>query len=302
VPVLYDRLVVAALELQGYRLRKVSTSAGDIHLLDAPGKGPLPPLVLLHGFSSAGAHFYPLLGRLRRHVRRLILPDMPGHGLSDMPAAGISAAGFKVALTEALDAVLDEPAVLFGNSMGGIGAMHYAFVRPERVSGVILCSPSGAAMDKDELASFLRLFQIRSHSEALSFLDRVLAEPSPIRQIVAWELRRKFAHRSLVDLLASLTPDDFLKPEQVRALKPPVLLIWGQAERILPASQLAFFRQHLPAHARIVTPAGFGHTPFLDNAKALTAMILNFLEEIAASQRPPRSAERPSQPSASDLP
>jgi pimeloyl-ACP methyl ester carboxylesterase len=302
VPVLYDRFVVTALALQGHRRRKIATSVGDLHLLDAPGKGRLPPLVLLHGISSAGAHFYPMLGELRRHVRRLILPDMPGHGLSDVPAAGISGAVLKTALTEALDTVLDEPAVLLGNSMGGIGAIHYASVRPERVSGLILCSPSGAAMNKEELASFLRLFKIQSHAEALSFLDRVLAQPSPIRQIVAWELRRKFANRSIVDLLASLTPEDFLKPEQVRALRPPVLMIWGQADRILPAAHLDFFRQNLPPHARIVTPAGFGHTPFLDDARALTAMVISFLEEIASAQRKARAPARPSRVITGELP
>jgi pimeloyl-ACP methyl ester carboxylesterase len=290
VPVLSDRFVVTALQLQGHRRRKVGTSVGDIHLLDAPGKGPLPPLVLLHGFSSAGAHFYPLLGRLRHRVRRLILPDMLGHGFSDTPTAGVSAARLKAGLTEALDAVLDEPAVLLGNSMGGFAALHYASVRPERVRGLILCSPTGAAMDAEELAQFLLLFRIQSHAEALSFLDRVLAERSLLRQIVAWELRRKFNHRNMVELLASLTPEDFLKPEQIQTLRPPVLLIWGQAERILPASQLAFFRQHLPAHAQVLTPPGFGHSPYLDKPEALAVIIVKFLEELVAARSSPSSS------------
>jgi pimeloyl-ACP methyl ester carboxylesterase len=291
-----DRLALTSLQLQGYRRRKAGTSVGDVHVLEAEGNGPLPPLVLLHGFSSAAVHFYPLLGKLRPHVRRLILPDMPGHGFSDAPAAGISAERLKIGLIEALEAVLDEPAVVFGNSMGGIGAIHYALARPEQVRGLLLCSPSGAAMDEEELARFVGTFQFRSHAEALSFMDRVLVRPSPVRQILAWALRRKFSHRNMVDLLASITPDDFLRPEQVRSLKPPVLLVWGQEERILPASHLAFFRQHLPDHARVLTPQGFGHAPFMDDAKGLADTILSFLGEIS---RPGRGLAPP--PATNDL-
>jgi pimeloyl-ACP methyl ester carboxylesterase len=292
VPALTDLLALTSLQLQGYRRRKVGTSVGDVHIVEAEGHGPLPPLVLLHGFSAAGVHFYPLLGKLRPHVRRLILPDMPGHGFSDTPATGISATRIKTGMLEALEAVLDQPTVLFGNSMGGIGAIHYALARPEQVHGLLLCSPSGAAMEEEELARFVETFQLRSHAEALSFMDRVLVHPSPIRQIMAWELRRKFGHRNMVDLLASITPDDFLKPEEVRGLKPPVLLIWGQGERVLPASHLAFFRQHLPDHARVLTPQGFGHAPFLDDAKGLAETILSFLREIEASGRS-RERRRP---------
>jgi pimeloyl-ACP methyl ester carboxylesterase len=156
-------------------------------------------------------------------------------------------------------------------------------------------------MDAEELARFIRTFRLRSHAEALSFMDRVLVRPSqsPIRQLLAWGVRRNFGHRNMVDLLASITPDDFLRPEDVRALKPPVLLIWGQGERILPPSHLAFFRQHLPDHARVLTPQGFGHAPFLDDAGALAATILSFLAEISA-ERPLRSPL--TAPQASPLP
>lgn len=302
MPALTDHLALTSLQLQGYRRRKVGTSVGGVHILEAEGQGSLPPLVLLHGFSAAGVHFYPLLGKLRPHVRRLILPDMPGHGFSDTPKAGISAERLKTGMLEALDAVLDQPAALFGNSMGGIASIHYALARPEQVRGLLLCSPSGAAMDEQELAQFVETFQLRSHAEALSFMDRVLVRPSPVRQIMAWELRRKFGHRNMVDLLASITPDDFLKPEEVRALKPPVLLIWGQGERVLPASHLAFFRQHLPDHARVVTPQGFGHAPFLDDADALAETILSFLGEIEASGRSRARRRQSSRSERQDLP
>ncbi len=41
-----------------------------------------------------------------------------------------------------------------------------------------------------------------------------------------------------------------LDPEQLHALRPPTLLLWGRSERVLPTSHLEFFRKHLPARPR----------------------------------------------------
>src|SRR3954467_11765897 len=74
VPALTDRLARTSLKLQGYRSRSISTSVGQVHVLETEGRGTLPTLVLLHGFSSAGVHYFPLLHLLRRRVRRIVLP------------------------------------------------------------------------------------------------------------------------------------------------------------------------------------------------------------------------------------
>lgn len=291
MPALTDRLALTPLALQGYRRRWINTSVGAVHVLEAPGKGTLPPLVLLHGFSSAGVHFFPMLHRLRPHVERLILPDSPAHGFSATPKH-IAATTLKQGLVEALDAVIDRPALVFGNSMGGVGAIHYARLRPERVAGLILCSPTGAAMTADEITRFLRTFDVNSHREALAFLDRVLARRSPLRQLVAWELKRKFRRPELRALLSSTRPEDFFEPGELEGLKPPVLLIWGQDERILPPEHLAYFRAHLPPQTRVLTPAGFGHSPYLDAPGALAEMILHFARELS-----PEAAARAGWPS-----
>ncbi len=249
-------------------------------MLEAEGGGPLPPLLLLHGFSSAGVHLLPMLGKLRRHVRRIILPDMPAHGFSDTPEP-VTAQAMRRGVVEALDAVVTEPTVLFGNSMGGSGVIHYTLRRPDRVAGLVLCSPSGATMTAEEIAAFLLTFQVKTHGEALAFFDKVLHQPSRIRQIVAWELRRKFSRPALAALLSSLTPADCFQAEQLRTLKPPVLLIWGESERILPAAQLAFFRANLPPGSQVLTPRGFGHSPYLEAPGALAELILGFMRGIA---------------------
>jgi pimeloyl-ACP methyl ester carboxylesterase len=56
----------------------VSTSVGKVHVIDANGKGALPPAILLHGITSRAADFAPLMSRLLKDCRRVIAIDMPG--------------------------------------------------------------------------------------------------------------------------------------------------------------------------------------------------------------------------------
>jgi pimeloyl-ACP methyl ester carboxylesterase len=248
-----------------------------VHVLDVDGSGPLPPVVLLHGFSAAGVHYLPLVRELRPRVRRLILPDLPAHGFSDVPPAAASPAVLQRGLVEALDAVLDRPAALFGNSMGGFAAIRYTLARPERVLGLILCSPSGAAMDAEELVRWLATFHLEGHADALAFVDRLLTRPSRLRQIYAWGIRKRFGAPEMRALLASVSPGDLLLPEELWALAPPILMLWGQRDRILPADHLSFFRRCLPAHAEIEEPPLFGHSPFLEDPGALARRMERFL-------------------------
>ena len=67
----------------------------------------------------------------------------------------------------------------------------------------------------------------------------------------------------------------------VRALTMPVLLLWGAEERVLPSSGLAFFREHLPAHARVEVVAGVGHSPQVDDCDGTARRLLAFFRELA---------------------
>lgn len=286
---LTNQVARTSLQINGYKSRRVTTSAGRMHVLDARGQGQLPPVVLFHGISSAGFHFLPLLHRLRGRVRHLIAPDMPAHGFSDPPAV-MDPETFKDAVLETMDAVDHEPAVVFGNSMGGIAAIHYALARPERVRGLILASPSGASMNAEELDRFVRGFDFDTHGAALDFVDRLFAKRNRMRHLFAWGVRRSFANPGVRGLLSAIGPEDLLRPEQLSALRMPVMLSWGKGERILPRKHYEFFRKHLPAHARIEEPEGLGHAPYLDDVNAVAQQILGFATEVHHGLAAPRLA------------
>jgi pimeloyl-ACP methyl ester carboxylesterase len=275
-----EKLNRLSLRMSGYRSRTAATSFGRIAYVEGEGQGRLP-LMLLHGFSAEGPHYVGLMHLLRSQVSHLYVPDLPAHGSSTVPPPGLSAAQLRRDLVAAFDEIIVEPTVLYGNSLGGLVALYYALERPEKVLGLILCSPAGAAMSDEELRGLLRQFQLRGYHEALAFVDRLFVRRSPLRRLIAWGVQRKFANPALQSLLMSLGPDTLLKHSELGGLKVPVLLLWGKQDRILPRSALAFFRAHLPKGSSVVEePDDQSHTPYLEDADAVAARIVTFMRTL----------------------
>lgn len=274
------RLGAQVVRVLGYRSRRLDTSVGQLNVWSADGAGPLPHLLLFHGFGASALHWVPLLQQLRPHVRGVTALDLPAHGLSDRPAA-LTPAILRDGVLEALDALhrLEPdrgPMVVIGNSLGGAAGLRYLNARPERVLGAVLFSPAGAPMDEDELATLRGVFRLDAHADAVRFVRLLHGKPVGLRaHVLAPMLRSTLSDPLLRGWLDRVSPEDFLAPDEVRAVQRPVRVVWGDRERILPARCKAFWREHLPAHSELDEPAGFGHSPFLDDrgwtARQITA-------------------------------
>jgi pimeloyl-ACP methyl ester carboxylesterase len=212
---------------------------------------------------------------LERYVQRIIAPDLPAHGLSEIPE-DLGGGAIRHGLFEALDHVINRPAVVVGNSMGGLAAIHYARTRPERVRGLVLISPAGARSSTAEVDEIRSAFAVPSHAAALDFVDKLFPHGNRLRHLYALGVRSKFRRPYMQRLLSGIE-NEMLSPELLADLVMPLLVIWGGADRILPRSHLDFYRRHMPPHTRFEEPKDFGHTPFLDRADELAARIRRFI-------------------------
>jgi pimeloyl-ACP methyl ester carboxylesterase len=263
------------------------TRFGRMHCYDAPGSGNLPPVALLHGLAAAATPFGPLLMRLRKDTRRVLAPDHLGHGFSAGRTAPLTPASLLGATRETLDRLLDEPAIVVGNSLGGAVAVRYALSSPHNVKALVLVSPAGAHCDDNEWKDLKRLFDMTSRADAATFFRRVYHEPPWFLALVAHELPAAMASAPVRSIMLGASNATALCPEELAALTMPVLLVWGQEERLLPESNLAYFKRHLPPGTRVERPDGFGHSPHIDAPDALAELIVEFAREIDA----PRSVE-----------
>ena len=278
---LIDRLAIKHLRRLGFWGVRVDGPHGVHHLFDGPGHGPLPPVVLLHGFSSRATHLARLVALLQPHVQRILVPDLLGHGLSDPPPASGSNQQVAEGLFGVLDACLDKPAVLFGNSLGGMVGIRYASQRPDRVAGLFVTSPGGAPLPEAEHQRFLERFRPRDLDDARRLVDLAFATPPRFPDLAARNLLTRMRAPTVQTILDQMTEDDLLTADELARLRMPVRFLWGQGERILLPEHLAFFTAHLPAHADIERPDGYGHIPYFENAEDLARRLVDFAAVIA---------------------
>lgn len=277
-----ESIALWSLRRQGFRSHFVETRQGRVHLMDAPGEGALPPIVLMHGLGARGAQYQRLVRALRPHTRRLILPDAPGHGLSDTPAEPTVSA-LAEGLNEALNGYLDERALIFGNSMGGFLAIRFASQHPERVLGLMVNSPSGAPVPEERRAVLKRRFSPERHAEALDLVRRVFTVQGPTLHLLAVLARAQLSRPWVRRLVWGVGAQDELSVEELARLPAPSLVLWGEQERALLEEQREFFAQHLPPAARLERPVEYGHSPHLERPAELGERILKFARGLEAA-------------------
>jgi pimeloyl-ACP methyl ester carboxylesterase len=265
-----ERLIRRILLSRGYVPRRVSTSTGLVHALEGPGRGALPPIVAVHGFGASGVQLAPLLRFLRPAAQRVTIVDLPAHGFSDIPPGAFDTDVMLGGILEALDQLVTEPVILLGNSL------RFALRAPAKVAKLVLVSPGGAKMDQATLDGMRSLFHVRSHRDALGFVDRLVGKRTAARHLMALSVRRRLGRRELITALDAIRPDQLLHEDEVSALSMPTLCVWGRGDGILPRENLEFFRAHLPPQARVVEPDGMGHSPYLEAPRALADLVLDF--------------------------
>ncbi len=264
-----------AIRLQGFRREFVEAAGAWQHYYVSPGKGSLPPVVVVHGLSGEATDLAPMFSTLRKHFSKVMVPDLPGHGRSQPPVAGMLSLPILETFASGLDQMIKEPAIIMGNSLGGLATIRYANRSPQNVKGMVLYSPGGAQMSLRELLVFKSKFRNSNREETRSFLDTLVTKAPWYRRVVENVLRNRFLQPNVAELIGNVTPDILLQPEEVQRLKQPTLFVWGKADT-LQVNQDKFFKQHLPSHAEIVEPEHFGHCPFLDQHKDCTRLAIEF--------------------------
>ena len=95
--------------------------------------------VLVHGAFSGAWIWGPLIDHLKAAGHSVDAFDLPGLGDDDTPVSEVTLDGCAVRLCEVL-ATNSEPAIVVGNSMGGVIATQGAARCPERVAALVYVS------------------------------------------------------------------------------------------------------------------------------------------------------------------
>jgi pimeloyl-ACP methyl ester carboxylesterase len=222
-----------------------------------PGEGRTrehDTIVMIHGASDHSGTWFAVAPALAR-TRRVILPDLAGHGESAPKDGPIPIS----LIVERLEAVIDdavgetEPVTLVGNSLGGWMALLYALKHPSRVSHLVLEDSGG--LNRPLAVPLVA----RTREEALPILRAV---HGPNYQEPEWvvEALLQRANGSPMLRLTELVEND-VEP-RLGTIDTPATLIWGADDGVLPMSYADALQQAIPG-AKLQVIEGAAHVPHL---------------------------------------
>ena len=266
------------------------------------------PLVLIHGFTATWRSWLPLLAELVPHFE-VIAPTLHGHdGGTPVPRNGQP---FGVArATDLFEARLDELGVdtahLVGNSMGGALALELA--KRGRARSVVGISPAGGLRPGDEATAqqVIKVFtrMQKTTRKSLGLLPKVMARPGLRRlalrdvmtrghQVPAAEaitLARSSVRCDIVEDVYTVLRNGEAPVRELDKIDVPVLVTWGDKDRILPMKTHApRLQEEIRGLEFRVTP-GVGHAPMWDDPGLFTTAIVEFVARAAAATPAPAAA------------
>jgi pimeloyl-ACP methyl ester carboxylesterase len=266
---------------RGVESKVVSVDGQSVHMYELRGQGKGPPVVLVHGLAGSANGFSGVFHKLARRFSRVLAMDMPGHGFSAEYCGGpVCVRGQFDTLRAWCEQVVGEPAFVVGNSLGGAMSVKLASEYPSLVKALALVAPAGAALEPEAFDALLSSFDVKTPTEARALTRRLFHKPPLPVMLFANELKKFYGTPTVQALAAEARATrESLTPEALQGLTMPVLLLWGGSERLLPAQTLAYYRAHLPPHARVHVVEGFGHIPQVERPDELVSHLVRFADE-----------------------
>lgn len=261
--------------LSGVESRTVQVEGYRVHYYsEGPDGGPV--VVLVHGLGGHADDWRNLAPYLVKAGYRVYLPDLPGYGRSERPANfSYSVTDEAAVVVGFFDALGLKQVDLGGWSMGGWIVQRVAIDHPERVRRLVLFDAAGLNVKPDWDT---RLFTPQSAAE-LDQLDALLMpNPPKVPGFVARDILRVsqghawVLHRALATMLSGREATDNLLP----GLKMPVLIVWGEVDRITPLSLGEKMHQLVPQSELDVEPE-CGHLAPVECTVSIGPKLVEFL-------------------------
>lgn len=240
-----------------------------------------PVLILIHGASGNGRMWDPV----RRHLdpsRRVLAPDLPGHGAHRNEPFTLQSAVDSIA--QLARSVAPAPVVLAGDSLGGYTALASAAALPrEQLRGLVLagCSANmvGSALRALLIRQTLVMWMTRLLGEAR--LARLLAKDLSKMGIGDEDIRALTAaglnHRVFPQAVQALRGIDFRV--RLAAVVQPVLVINGSKDKIFVEQEASFLAvaQHATSHRF----EGCEHGVSLRRCREFAALVEGFADRLS---------------------
>jgi pimeloyl-ACP methyl ester carboxylesterase len=260
-------------------------------------------ILLLHGFPTSSFQYRELIPRLADRYR-VIAPDLPGFGFTEVPEQRHYKYSFDALATTVLaftDALQLKSYVLYVFDYGAPVGFRLAMARPERVTAIV--SQNGNAYEEGlgdawdpirkywaapttENRDIIRKNILTLEGTRWQYTHGVTNPESvaPESYTLDWALLQRAGNNEIqLDLFLDYASNLKLYPkfqEYFRKSKPPLLAIWGKNDPFfIPAGAKAFQNDNPNATVRFLDT---GHFALETHVDEIAVAIRDFVQKIAA--------------------
>lgn len=251
-------------------------------------------MVFVHGLVGDFTHFEHLVKPLSRRFRVAGL-DLPGCGISYKPTTRHSIENYAETLLEWMDARSIERATLVGHSAGGQVVAEVALRASGRVTRLALIGSAGMRR-YPRLAPWVArallqpwLLSRTLDRLAMPMLDHVFVARNEYTEKFVKDALDRPLHPTL-DEMAKVFHDlapDLLQPtilENTKNFRMPVLVVWGERDRLIPKESATRVAAELPRVIMRVIP-GCGHLPMIECPDEVVRALDDFCSAAPGSVR-----------------
>ncbi len=233
--------------------------------------------ILIHGFGG-DLNVWLFNHEALATRRRVYALDLPGHGESTKEVGSGAIDELAQAVVMFMDAVGISSAHVAGHSLGGAVAMALAASEPERVRSLALLASAGLGPEVD--TAYIDGFVTAANRNVLKpQAAKLFANTSLVTRRMIDDLL-KYKRLEGVDACLRLISDQFIsggkqavvRRDELSRLGKPVLVVWGSADQIIPASHAS----GLPDSVKVEVIPGKGHMIMMEAASEVNRLLNAF--------------------------
>lgn len=277
--------------IAGLEQKQVKIDDHTIQYLEA-GNPESPTILMIHGFGANKDNWI----RLAKYFEdfHLIIPDLPGFGESTaLESASYDVSEQAKRLKRFVDTLDIKTLHITGNSMGGYIAAHFASQFPEMTLSAWLLNPLG--VEASAPSEMFNMFSQglhpyvlpRNEKEFRLLLSKVFYKvpytPDFAIRALNEDFQKHYATNSRIAFEIHKVKDGkiaFSHPieNSLTKFQNPLLVIWGDDDRILSPDGLRVIKEHRPDTTTIMMK-DMGHAPMIEAPEETANLIKQFLKD-----------------------
>ncbi len=259
---------------------------GDINIYyEIHGEGM--PLVLIMGLGGNTTRWFHILPVLSQEFQ-VIAFDNRGAGRSDKPDIPYTMEMMADDIAGLLDVIDIDSAHIFGISLGGMVAQHFALRHPRRVTSLILgctrCGGPNSIMDDPGSRNVLdpeRLWTMTPEERARDMLPALWSQefidnnPEIVEEHIALSIENPIDPPGYIRQLQAANSHDTY--DRLPEIKAPTLVIAGDADRLIPVGNSVILASRIPGVELVILPK-MGHGFYTEARDETSRIITDFMK------------------------